>query len=383
MSRQLITAILLTCGLAALIAGCSEDCPTCPTETKVEPYRGWLYYVDANLEFYDLYVIDMESDSIVDSIDVPGRATGGMDVSADGRYLAVVAEEEALPDDDSLVVHLHTYVYDAQTREFIRELPYDVAPYFDVKHNRMIGMGRYLSGSYFSVHAYPSLELISVDTVDGVHGRTLDADRNLIYADGLGGTPYRYRFFAYDLTNHQLRKIPIIEADGDSVQVFEHCLNRAGTRLYFKGMTKPIEEFPFLACFDLVGNNLVWEYRTIGGWGGVTLSGDETEVWMTDPGIMPDGFEPGTVYIVDSQSGGYLQGISLWGYHPNAFRPLSGAKMIFSPAADKVYLGTGTYAPRGTGSVLVAGRTTRDILKVISPDLDRAVMNMRIGPKLE
>ncbi len=37
----------------------------------VQPYKGWLYYVELIGQTYDVYVVDMETDSIVDSIDVP------------------------------------------------------------------------------------------------------------------------------------------------------------------------------------------------------------------------------------------------------------------------------------------------------------------------
>ena len=66
MSRQLtkLTSIYFALLILVLVAGCSDDdCPTCPKDETVETYKGFLYYVELNPQLYDVYVVDMETDS--------------------------------------------------------------------------------------------------------------------------------------------------------------------------------------------------------------------------------------------------------------------------------------------------------------------------------
>ncbi len=375
---KITTAILFTLILGLLPSSCGDDdCPVCPPgEPVVKPYKGWLYYAETSSSVpYDVYVIDMETDSIVDSIDLPGYASGGIDVSSDGRYLAVSgAEIES--------VGVRCYLYDAQTREFIRELPDRIVPHFDVVNGYLLGI--YFNGEklVFRLLRYPSFEPVYDDDTLAYGWRRLDTKHHLVY--GTGPREKRYNMFAYDYVQRVLSEVPITDTYGDTVQVFDFCLNRAGTRLYFVALSK---YDPFSAslvgAYDLVANQTLWLRNVVGKDGGVALSADETELYTNDPGIPGMTFDWGVVMVLDAATGVTLHTYSMYGIDPNPFQSVAVDEYAFSPAGDKLYMAGGATVDRDNSTVIVVDVRKREIIKFMTPDFHRAIAKMVIGPKLD
>jgi DNA-binding beta-propeller fold protein YncE len=121
-------------------------------------------------------------------------------------------------------------------------------------------------------------------------------------------------------------------------------------------------------------------------WGELGLSPDETELWVTDPGVPDITPDPGTIYIIEPNSGAYLGGISLVGYFPSPphfpWEPLTGDWVLFSPTGETAYVGSGLRLNAPTGSVLVVDRDSRTITKLLMPNLDSAPYGAVICPKI-
>ncbi len=374
MSRQLtkLTSIYLALLILVLVGGCSDDdCPTCPKDETVETYKGFLYYVELNPQLYDVYVVDMETDSIVDSIDVPDEPTGFLDVSSDGQYLAVTSS----PLED---IGVHCYLYDAQTREFIRELPDRMVPFFDLTNNLVVGNVPVENGEYrgLRVLSYPSFSLVYEDLALADYGvLEMDSPRHKVY--GTTGS----RIFSYDYIERVFTLHPIKDAVyGRELTVFQFCLNPAGTRIYFKAGVGGSPQYEIVGAFDLTTSQLDW-YKVIRGpWSGIGVSPDDREVYANEYGLRSQD-NLGVLFVLDAQTGAQLHAYSTYGYAENRYEPLALDQPVFSPAGDKLYIGGGSLGTGG-GTLALFDPHKRELVKFITPDFQRAIGRMAIGPKL-
>jgi DNA-binding beta-propeller fold protein YncE len=371
----LVAIIVTAMTLGLSVSGCSKDCPTCPTDKPVEHYKGWLYYSDCTDQFNGVTLVDMETDSIVDSIRHEGPAMGtlGIDVSPDGRYLAVGFT--GINDDTR-----ETRIYDAQTLQLLTVLPKLYDPLFDPGSGMLIGE---LSHSLTWINM-PSGQVVREDTLEDVFlpcDRPFDLLNHLIYGNSVKANPFRSEFASYDYVNHELEYVPIHVAPGDTVQVIQACVDVDRNRLFFHSIRWFNGGRTLLMGYDLNTLAVLWTFPTLSEVGSVAVSPDGSEVWMTDPGQPGYIFDSGTIYIFDAASGAYLQGISLFGYGSNPLSPLAGSGIIFSPTGEKAYVATGYAADRPTGSVLVVDTKLKKIIKVLTPDYMRSPMRLCIGPK--
>ena len=375
MSRQLskLTSICLALLILVLVGGCSDDdCPTCPKDEAVKPYKGFLYYVELNPQLYDVYVVEMETDSIVDSIDVPDEPTGFLDVSSDGQYLAVTSS----PLED---IGVHCYLYDAQTREFIRELPDRMVPFFDVTHNLVVGNVPFENDAYGGVRilSYPSFSLVYEDTtLSGFGTDLIDAPHHKIYGRSDS------RIHSYDYINRTFTSHPIIDQIyGHECTIKQFCLNPAGTKIYFKAGVGGSPEYEMIGAFDLAASQLLWYKIIRGPWGGIAVSPDDREIYADEVGSS-HGINPGVLFVIDSQTGVQLQAFSLAGHSStNPHFLIAAESFIYSPTGEKLYIGGGSLA-RGGGMLATFDPIEREWIKFITPDFNRGVGHrMVIGPK--
>ncbi|MBK7092277.1 MAG: hypothetical protein IPH59_11265 [bacterium] len=265
--------------------------------------------MELNPQLYDVDVVDMETDSIVDSIDVPDEPTGFLDVSSDGQYLAVTSS----PLED---IGVHCYLYDAQTREFIRELPDRMVPFFDLTNNLVVGNVPVENGEYrgLRVLSYPSFSLVYEDlALADFSVYEMDTPRHKAY--GSTGS----RIYSYDYIDRVLTPHPIIDAIyGHEVTVKHFCLNPAGTRIYFKAGVGGTPEYAIIGAFDLTSNQLDWYKILRGPWSGVGVSPDDREVYASEYGPRSqDNF--GMLFVLDAQTGAQLHAYSTYGYDENRF----------------------------------------------------------------
>ena len=389
MSRQLtkMIAIYSVLLILALISGCSDDdCPTCPTDEVVEHYRGYLYYSEGNPQLCQFYKVDMETDSIVDSLSFPIGDVGVFDITEDGSLLAIRHSPLNVEDpaDNSAA---KTWLVDASTLSVIGELPFPMQPFFDEDRGLIVGRHNNSTSYLIRVLDFSSHQSIYEDSTFGFGGEVIDRKGGFIYGSadphGFASDSLGSNFYRYDYVNRRLELVPIIYPNGDTIQVFKFCLNESGSRVYFKGIveTDPPFGISVLGCYEVGSQTLLWSFETMGFHGGVAVSPDGREVYMTDPGQLGFDFDTGTIFILDAASGAYLHGISMYGYQPIALVPLAGDDVLFSPTGEKAYVITGGVAGRQPGSMIVVDTKKREIQKIISPDLMRHPQLMRIGPK--
>jgi DNA-binding beta-propeller fold protein YncE len=379
-SLFLFVLLLLAAGF-----GCSDDCPTCPKEEERKPYRGWLYYTESHSGLYSLYKVDLETDSIVDSMKHEDGAlyTISAAVSSDGRYLAVWYS-------DVMSTRGSTRLYNAQTLGLVGELPEAISAYFDTEDQWLVGLDSYGTGYRISRLSLPSLTAISADSVANFRPKIIDPSRNLLYgvADqfGFASVVYPWGFYSYNYVTQELKSLPLLWSATDTIKdVYTFSLSSNGGILYFTG-AEPARATVWgsiAGAFDLNSRTLLWYYPLVTSTGGIAVSPDGKEVWVTDPG--PPGFEwnSGTIFILDAATGRYLQGISMFGYLPdsNPYYPLPGRGIAFAPTGDRAYVQARHTFTNPYGTVVVVDTKKRAIVKLLRPDMHSGPGKLLICPK--
>lgn len=356
---------LLIAIISCLVLSCSEDCPVCDPDPQ--PYRGYVYmsdYVNRHI-----YQIETETDSLVDSIACPAEP-GYMGLSQDGRYLGVTyfwgAEDPK------------TIIYDAQTLQPLHELDQPANCYFLGRDDLML---TYRSDTLF-YRSLPDFNVIDTDSVGLFLSPALDRRRGIIYgkSDANPANPDSSYLIGYDYINRRIADTWHIEDDQGGWFFFGQAeLNRKGSRMYLVGNTRV---FPYsVICFDPKKRSIIWSFSLSSNFGWAELSPDEQELYVVDPGWSYGGTECGTLFILDANTGDYLHGISLYGFYEDSYLPLQAWTIAITPTGDKAYVGTGGLM-MGSGSLLVVDTKTREVTKLIWPDLRHFSYQVVIGPKL-
>lgn len=384
-----VSITIVSIALSLLVNGCSDDCPTCPKVEERKPYRGWLYYIDDYAGQSTLYKVDLETDSIVDSMEHEDSElyANGAAASSDGRYLAVWFS-------DTYITRGSTRLYNAQTLGLIGEVSQRLGSYFDAGDQWLLGFDSFdsfESGYRISRFALPSLTTIWTDSVRNFRPMIIDPSRNLLYgvADQGGSAPaiYPRGFYSYSYVTHDLNSLPLLWSPTDTIKdVYTLSLSSNGEILYFTGTERAGATVwgAIAAAFDLSSRTLLWYYPLVTPIGGIAVSPDGKEVWVTDPGPTGYDWNSGTIFILDAATGRYLQGISLFGYLPdsNPYYPLPGRGIVFAPTGDRAYLQARQTFTNPYGTVVVVDTKKRAIIKLLKPDMHSAPGRLLICPKI-
>jgi WD40 repeat protein len=358
--------VSLLAGLAMFLASCCEDCPTCPNGP--EPYKGWLYAVDYWHGW--VYQIDIETDSLVDSVchELGTYDAGAIDVSQDGRYLAVVYR--------NALGHAFTRIYDAQTLEVIIDLDDYIIPVFVASENILLGFG-----DSVKVYSMPDLNLLHADSIGQTGDPILVEEQSLVYVWGIkrpasGDSSF---IMAFDYKQWEIADTWIIsDSVGNWFNIGRFDIHPDGKRLYFGGYAGTVPS-SFIG-YDLEEREIMFTRPIFSRNGVVRVSPDGREVYQTDPGYAADIYCPGTVFVYDPDDGTYLCGISLYGYHDIMY-PLHGDPIVFTPTGDKVYIGSGRILQLD-GTIMSIDTETKQVQKLIWPHLEHFIGELKIGPKL-
>jgi hypothetical protein len=353
--------------LLSLLLGCSDDCPVCPTDnTDPEPqaYKGWLYYVELRHDlFANLYKVDMETDSIVDTVSYNRSdfGPGAVAVSSDGRYLAIGYTNIGA------TVHL-TRIYDAQSLDFVTEISDAGVPLFANEDHLLIGM----HSGHIKMYSVPSFTQVQdIIAHPAVWGQAIDEHNKLVYCF----TDDR-PLYTYDYANMRIAdSIPIVPWPGDTCTIFQFCLNNDYTRIYYRAAAK---HGSHVGCYDIESRQVIWTQKTGGFWGTVGVTPDGQDVYVSD--YSGDEWESNSIYVYDAESGAFRNGISLYGYTEWPRLELKATSIIFSPTGEKAYV-TVISPEMSHGSVMVIDTSLRRIVRVITPSMDRWPQYMAIGPK--
>ena len=368
--KQIVLAAvpLLMIAMIVLIASCCDDCPTCPSGSK--PYRGYLYAVDSWHDW--LYQIDLETDSVIDSIthEVYEYMTGAIDVSNDGRYLAVGY---------TLInpfVKI-TRIFDAQNLQMVVELEGGGYPIFSEDADKLI-----ICGDNLRIFSVPDFTIVHQDEI-GRSAQPVIAGNDIYFLAMFNWASEDSQYIGkYDYVEQELVDTFVIKDDQNNWFSFHQFdVSSNGRYLYFGGFAGTVPSS--LNCYDMETREFVFRHSVFSINGAVKLNPSETELYFTDPGYSTSYESPGTVFIYDSENGGYLGGISLYGYTSgeDAFYPLYANGVIFTPDGNWAYVGTGN-SFKISGGIVVIDAKRRKVENIIWPDLGHYIRHMKIGPKL-
>jgi hypothetical protein len=355
--------------LAFLFYSCCEDCPTGPVQPK--PYRGWLYATDFESEW--LYKIDIETDSLVDSVQYVADeiySPGAIGVSSDGQYISVSYHDTYLTD-------RLTIIYDAQTLDEIHRLEGEYGPLFITHENLYVGF------AYDSIHFYslPGFNRIYSDSTPSVGLPILRSDKSLIYLYGvLNPARFDSTFIAaYDYQSMEIVDQWFIHDSRDTlVTIYAYDIHPDGQRLYCVTLSK--YDGINITCYDLQEREIIFQTPFSTTTGSLKLSPDGREMYVTNPGYPMQDEIPGIIFVFDTETGNYIDGISLYGQVEYPTAPLYATPIVFTPTGGKAYVGSGRHG-QGTGTVSVIDTRERKIIKNIWPDMGHFIQSLCIGPK--
>jgi hypothetical protein len=367
-----IIMVSMLAGLAIFIASCCEDCPTCPGPGK--PYKGYAYANDIINRW--VYQIDTETDSMVDSVSYDSTGNYNvlsMDVSQDGRFLAVGYYHGD---------HRVTCIYNAQTLDLITELTPNLVPLFISDANLFIGNRSLIQRSELSFYSLPDFTLIDVDTTDVfVYLLTYVPQLDIIYAqaDSNSSGPDSTFLVTYDYRQKEIVDQWFIKNDDDDwLNVFNFTIRPSDQRIYFCGSRY---EGNYNACYDTEERELVYFNDDYYHAGDLELTPDGNDLYRVYPGYPEPIYIPGTIFIYNADDGSYQGGISLCGYTEYQEIPLHANAIAFTPTGDRAYVATGNLW-HNDGTVLVVDTRTRQIIKLVQPELGHYHWKIVIGPKL-
>ena len=343
-------AVVLLTALGLALACASER----GMDPEPERYR---LYVSTTSWNSRVYVVDTETDSLIDSTMATDGSTAWGDVTPDGRYVL----RHSYP--------LCTEVLDAATLTKVKDLPgCALFPAFAIDDGLILGTH---STGQIDIISYPELSLADTDTIvlEG-NPRTrrplVDPSRDLVYFALFYGEGQvdRVELLAWDYVRRQIQ-------DQWDLPVNRFTIAPGTSRLYaIVGNA--------VLSYDLSSRTVLWQQPILTEFGCVQLTPDGRELWRSDRGNVFFPRISGYVYIHDPQSGVVTDSISLFGYLSET-APLPGGEIVFTPDGRKAYVAT-SHISYSAGPVLVIDVATREVLKLLFDDFRHYPDHLSIGP---
>jgi len=360
-SRFLAVAVL---GSVLLSIGFS--CSKTTTKHKPVEYRLYVGVLEPPGRT-EIFVIDTETDSIIDSVEYPASNVL-ITASPDGEYFAAFGSGYC------------TRIYDTQGLTVLAELSCQQHAAFTPDIGQILGF----HGSGVDFYNYSTFELEDQDTV-WMGSPQVNTRNGIVYGlrSHTEGALDSTGFVAYDYTQHELVKSwqAFSGRDGESRYVIKRFhVHPDGNRVYGTSITRSAVS---MFCYDLWGDSAVFENSIAHPCGAVRVSPDGREVYLTDPGFALGGYTPGKIFVYDADNGRLLDEISLQGLDTITAplpRHLFGAEIRFHPKKPKVYVSCGGH--NHLGPILVIDTETRKIVKWLFPNFDHSPQFMDIAPKL-
>lgn len=360
--RTRVAALLLaTCAAVMLLFGCSDYCSTCPACSEPEPepvndkpYDGRLYVTMLSGDV-GMYVFDLATDSLIDSV-MYKWGMGPVDVSPDGKYVAVDATGDTRIYDVSDMHLMHT-IRDLIYADFIRN------------GTALIGTGRGYSYLYSFPDCQPEWKSCSTPWGGYVYSDERDELISLKYPDTL---------FTYSLATHTTGRRCIVSSGKGGWQVTSFDVNPAGTMFY--GIANSPNGSQFF-IFDLEKDTIVSTFSMCSALGDVKLSPKRNEVYVSDPGLPGYQPSPATIYIFDTETGEYLNAISLYGYGQETREyPLAPFELTVAPDGNWLFVQARDLFTM-SGALLFVNTSTRRVEKTKFLNDDRQIWYLAVGPK--
>ncbi len=355
--KQLLYSLLALVTAAAWLLSCDEDCPTCP-----EPDNGRSQgraYVAIPDGINGIYVIDLETDSVIDSVKFGEYGGGDARVSRDGRYLLTSATDQQFR------------VYDTRNMSIVAASP--AFGSFELVRSDSAILGQY----------YSMLTLVSFPDLDTLLQRDVSV------------RPISVRYSEQRRVAYTLRGADtLVAVSVDSLVVVDEWIIRSGQESSFYLNSRAFSHDDRFAYFTAYGpgsalfvtynletRQIVATHPINGPVGRIAVSPDGKEVWVTDPWSIRTSWVSNGIWVFDGRTGRFKRTISLVGYLPsNPMEPLIARAIEFAPDGKNVIVGTGDYLTQG-GTILRISTLTNTVEKIYFPDFQRYPYDIAVGKK--
>lgn len=355
--------IICICTLVVLgVFGCDgDDCPTCPKE-DTSRYPGYAYVSMISLP-YGVYVIDIEADSVIDSlVDEQLFPLGALlvDVSTDGKYLIALNNDIVLT------------LFELPSFQITSQRVINGNSYLVSWKNQLLQQGT----EGFTLYQLPSLEPILTRNPDIASGVIwLDEETNSFMTSA-----YPDSLVTIDLDSLSVKQSwRIADPQGYGYQIRKFCWSKRLGMVYLI-IERAIDGASFIV-YDLNTSQVVSKTRMYAPFGDLRINPNEKEVYVTDPGYVGSPMYPGNIFVFDAQSGVLLDLISLFGIRPDfPFEGMGAWDIEVTPDGNDLILGLGH--PRiQPGNVARVNIKERRVEKLYFESFNHQPSDIVIGPK--
>lgn len=358
---------VIFCGtLLVLALSCSK------TSTKPTPVE-YRLYTGAVGKQIQLFSIDAEADTILDSVTYQGTHIQ-VAASPDGKYLGVWGGDPC------------SRIYSTTDFSILAELDCRLSIAFVPEAGVIVGSGRDTTKFY----DYNTFDLLAEDTfamydMEPIRGTVLLTGMIMYAATGHFDSS---GFIIYDCHKRQVESLwHRFERPNDGFYryIYREDVSPDGQRLYATASVSDSEGSfggEWLFCYDLENDNLLFETAIYAPYGGVQVSPDGQEVYLTDPGYPGSwGSTPGKIFIYDANDGTLLDHIPVDDLDTTrgTEKPLYLYQIRFHPEKPKVYIAGGDMF-KGPGPLLVVNTEERKIINMIFPALNKIAQFIDIAP---
>ncbi len=355
--KNLRYTLLVIVTASVWLVSCDKDCPTCPEPDDGRSQgRAYIAIPDG---INGIYVIDLGTDSVVDSVKFGEDGGGIIRVTADGRFVLASATDDIFR------------VFDARDMSTVSTVP--AFGLFELIRSDSAILGQY--SDEFTVYSLPDLDTI-------LHAQL-----------PLRSTRYHYsesRREVYTLRGSDT----LVAISVDSLVIVDQWLVRSGgvSQYYLNNFTIGSDgQLAYFAAtgqssalfitYNLETRQIVATHPINGPVGRIAVSPDGKEVWITDPWTSRTPWVSNGIWVFDGRTGQFKRTISLVGYLPgDPLEPLIARAIEFTPDGKNVIVGTGDYLTQ-RGTVLRISTLTNTVEKIYFPDFQRYPYDIAVGKK--
>jgi len=364
--RMMVICAVLGGGLTYSLS-CSDN------STKPKPVEYRLYTGAIAQQTY-LFAIDAEADTILDSVIYPGTHVQ-VAASPDGKYLGVWGGDPC------------SRIYSTTDLSILAELDCRLAIAFVPEAGVIVGSGRdttkFFDYNTFDLLAQDTFSMYNLEPIRG----TMSITGLIMYSESGGFDSSG--FIVYDCKSKGIKRLfhRFDRPDGGVHRYLYYAdVSGGGKRMYATAGALNADNSPagfWLFCYDLDNNTMVFETEIFAPFGGVQVTPNEQEVYLTDPGVAGESSEtPGKIFIYDANDGTLLANIPVNDLDTTrgTEKPLYLYQIRFHPGEPKAYI-AGGHPFQGPGPLLVVDTQERKIINMIFPALNKIAPYIDIAPK--